>query len=154
MYNSNNAIKSDSLEQFGHLVNGRLNFEALQNETILQGSLTLVCMGDENSVIKWIYSQNLDLSSSEEVNATYYIREYGLSWLKVDDSKQGVYKCQINDISYTVGLYHQIFSELIWCINMLIMIKTVNYFCRLLNAFKYSDVNLHSWFYPNTLLFK
>ena len=113
MCNSNNATKSDSLDQFGQLVNGGLDFEALQNDTILQGSLTLVCIGDGTSVIKWIYSQNLDLSNSEKVDATYYNREYGLSWLKVSDSKQGVYKCQINDTSYTVGLYHQILSELI-----------------------------------------
>ena len=109
--NSNNATKSDSLDQFGQLVNGGLDFEALQNDTILQGSLTLVCIGDGTSVIKWIYSQNLDLSNSEKVDATYYNREYGLSWLKVDDSKQGVYKCQINDKSFTVGLYR----ELIQC---------------------------------------
>ena len=76
-----------------------MDFEVLQNDTILQGSLTIVCRGDGPSVIKWIYSQNLDLSDNEEVNATYYNREYGLSWLKVSDSKQGVYKCQIDDKS-------------------------------------------------------
>ena len=130
MYNSNNAFKSDYLDQFGQLVKGGLYFEALQNDTILQGSLTIVCRGDGTSVIKWIYSQNLDLSNSEKVNATYDNRGYGLSWLKVDDSKQGVYKCQINDKSYTVGLYRNILSEYIWCINMLTMIITVNYFCR------------------------
>ena len=129
LYNSNNAFKSDSLDQFGQLVNGGLDFESLQNGTISQGSLTLVCRGDGTSVIKWIYSQNLDLSDNEEVNATYYNREYGLSWLKVNDSKQGVYKCQINDKSYTVGLYRNIISEYIWYI-LLIMINTIDYFCR------------------------
>ena len=114
LYNPNNALKSDSLGQFGQLVNGGLNFEVLQNGTILQGSLTLVCRGDGTNVIKWIYSQNLDLSNIEKVNATYNNREYGLSWLKVSDSKQGVYRCQINDKSYTVGLYRHI-SELIQC---------------------------------------
>ena len=127
LYNSNNAFKSDSLDQFGQLVKGGLDFEALQNDTIVQGSLTLVCMGVGTSVITWIYSQNLDLSNSEKVDATYYNREYGLSWLKVDDSKQGVYKCQINDKSYTVGLYSNILSEYIWYI-VLIMINNVNYF--------------------------
>ena len=88
-----------------------MDFELLQNDIILQESLTLVCRGDETSVMKWIYSQNLDLSGNEEVNATYYNREYGLSWLNVDDSKQGVYKCQINDKSYMIALYRQILSE-------------------------------------------
>ena len=111
LYNSNNAIKSDSLDQFGQLVNGGLDFKALQNDTILQGSLTLVCMGDGTSVIKWTYCQNLDLSDNEKVNATYYNREYGLSWINVNDSKQGVYKCQINDKSITVGLYRNILSK-------------------------------------------
>ena len=75
LYNSNNAFNSDSLDQFGQLVNGGLDFEVLQNGTILQGSLTLVCRGVGTSVIKWIYSQNLDSSNSEKVNATYYNRE-------------------------------------------------------------------------------
>ena len=101
-------MKNIYLDQFGQLVNGGLYFELLQNETILQGSLTLVCRGDGTSVIKWIYSQNLDLSDNQEVNATIYNREYGLSWLNVDDSKQGVYKCQIDDKSYTVGLYREL----------------------------------------------
>ena len=99
---------SASLDHFGQLVNGGLDFEVLQNGTILQGSLTLVCRGDGTSETQWIYSQNLDLSNNQEINATFNIQT-GLSWLKVDDSKQGVYKCQINDTtSYMVGLYRQI----------------------------------------------
>ena len=113
--------KSDPLDQFGQLVNGGLDFEVLQNGIILQGSPTLVCRGDGISVIKWIYSQNLDLSDNEEQNATYYNREYGLSLLKVDDNKQGVYKCQINDKSYTVGLYRNVLSEYIQYSSMVIL---------------------------------
>ena len=99
---------SNSLDQFGQLVNGGLNFKVLQNGTVLNGSLTLVCKGDGISETQWIYSQNLDLSNNQEINATFNIQTE-LSWLNVDDSKQGVYKCQINDTtSYMVGLYRHI----------------------------------------------
>ena len=56
-------------------------------------------------MIAWKYSKNSDLSSHEDLNATYSSTETGLSWLDVDNTKQGYYQCQISSSSYTVGVY-------------------------------------------------
>ena len=92
-------------DTFGELINGRLNFNPLDNNVFLCNSLTLACGGQENDVITWKFSQNADLSSHEDLNATYSSMETGLSWLDVDNTKQGYYQCQISSLSYTVGVY-------------------------------------------------
>ena len=71
----------------------------------LYNSLTLACGGEENDVITWRFSDNSDLSSPEDLTATYSSLETGLSWLDVDNTKQGYYQCQISSSSYTVGVY-------------------------------------------------
>ena len=68
-------------------------------------SLTLVCGGQENDVITWRFSENSDLSSDEALTATYSNTGTGLSWLNVENTKQGYYQCQISSSSYTVGVY-------------------------------------------------
>ena len=67
--------------------------------------MTLACGGKENDVITWRFSENSDLSSHEDLTATYSSTETGLSWLGVDKIKQGYYQCQISSSSYTVGVY-------------------------------------------------
>ena len=74
----------------------------------LFNSLTLACGGEESTTISWKYSQISDFTTSEELTATYSSSETGLSWLDVDNSKQGYYQCQIgNGIRYIIGLYDQ-----------------------------------------------
>ena len=74
----------------------------------LFNSLTLACGGEESITILWKYSQISDFTTSEELTATYSSSETGLSWLDVDNSKQGYYQCQIGDgIRYIIGLYDQ-----------------------------------------------
>ena len=68
-------------------------------------SVTLACGGQENYVITWKFSQNSDLTSNEDLSATYSDMGAGLSWLNVDNTKQGYYQCQISSSSYTVGVY-------------------------------------------------
>ena len=69
-------------------------------------SLTLACAGQENDVITWKFSLNSDLTSNEDLIATYSVAGAGLSWLEVENTKQGYYQCQINSSpSYTVGVY-------------------------------------------------
>ena len=67
--------------------------------------MTLACGGQENDVITWNFSLNSDLTSDEVLTATYSDMGSGLSWLEVDNTKQGYYQCQINSSSYTVGVY-------------------------------------------------
>ena len=68
-------------------------------------SLTLACGGEENDVISWKFSQNSDLRANEVITATYSGMGSGLSWLEVENTKQGYYQCQISSSSYTVGVY-------------------------------------------------
>ena len=69
-------------------------------------SLTLACGGEEIDVITWKFSLNSDLTSEEVLTAAYSGVGSGLSWLGVDNTKQGYYQCQINStLSYTVGVY-------------------------------------------------
>ena len=89
---------------FGELIDDGLNFNPLDN-IFLYNSLTLACGGEENDVITWRFSENADLSSHEDLTATYSSMEFGLSWLDVDNTKQGYYQCQISSSSYTVGVY-------------------------------------------------
>ena len=86
--------------RFGELVNRGLSFSLLEDNIFLYNSLTLACGGQENDVITWKFSENSDLSSHEELAATY-----SNSWLYVDNTKQGYYQCQISSSSYTVGVY-------------------------------------------------
>ena len=77
----------------------------MDDNVFLYNSLTLACGGQNNDVITWKFSENSDLSSHEDLNATYSSMETGLSWLDVDNTKQGYYQCQISSSSYTVGVY-------------------------------------------------
>ena len=86
------------------MIDGGLNFSPLDN-IFLYNSLTLACGGQENDVIIWKFSENVDLSSHEDLTATYINFQTGLSWLDVDNTKQGYYQCQISSSSYTVGVY-------------------------------------------------
>ena len=71
-------------------------------------SLTLACGGEESTTISWKYSQISNFTTNDELTATYSSTETGLSWLDVDNSKQGYYQCQIgNGIRYIIGLYDQ-----------------------------------------------
>ena len=84
-----------------------MNFRLLTGNVFIFESTTLACKGEVNSsVITWRYSVNADLSSSGEITATYVSTETGVSWLEVDNSKQGYYQCQIDSTSInTVGIY-------------------------------------------------
>ena len=70
-------------------------------------STILACKRVINSaVIAWQYSINADLSSSEVLTATYMSTQTGVSWLSVDNTKQGYYQCYIDSTNrYTVGVY-------------------------------------------------
>ena len=71
-------------------------------------SRTLACGGGENSTISWEFIQISGFVTSEELIATYSSSETGLSWLEVDNSKQGYYQCLIDDVvKYTIGLFDQ-----------------------------------------------
>ena len=73
----------------------------------MYNSTILACKGDVNSpTIIWQYSVNADLSSSEILTATYVSTQTGVSWLSVDNTKQGYYQCYIDSTNiYTVGVY-------------------------------------------------
>ena len=96
------------VERFGELISEGLNFQTMNRNTFLFDSLTLACRGEEGNTISWKYSQISDFTTSEELTATFSSLETGLSWLDVDNSKQGYYQCQIgNGIRYIIGLYDQ-----------------------------------------------
>ena len=93
--------------KFGELIDGGLNFNSLTGNTFIFKSIILACKGDVNSAtIAWQYSVNADLSSSEVQTATYLSTQTGVSWLSVDNTKQGYYQCYIDSTNiYTVGVY-------------------------------------------------
>ena len=96
------------VERFGELLNEGLNFQTLNANTFFFSPLILACGGEESTRISWKYSQISDFTTIEELTATYSSSETGLSWLDVDNSKQGYYQCQIgNGIRYIIGLYDQ-----------------------------------------------
>ena len=85
-----------------------MNFNLLTGNTFLYYTPTLACKRDVNSAaITWQYSvNNADLSSSEELTATYMNTQTGVSWLSVDNTKQGYFQCYIDSTNrYTVGVY-------------------------------------------------
>ena len=90
---------------FGELIDDGLTFSLLNNNIFLYNSLTLACGGQENSVITWKFSEYSNSSFYEDLTATYSSTETGLSWLNVENTKQGYYQCQISSSSYTVGVY-------------------------------------------------
>ena len=94
--------------RFGELTNGGKNFQDLSGNTFyFNSSLTLVCGGEQNSnAIQWKYSQQSDLTSSQTLTPTYASTVTGLSWITVNNSQQGYYRCEISSsLSYTIGLY-------------------------------------------------
>ena len=94
--------------RFGELINGGKNFQELSGNTFyFNSSLTLVCGGEQNSnAIQWKYSQQSDLTSSQTLTPTYASTVTGLSWMTVNNSQQGYYRCEIDSsLSYTIGLY-------------------------------------------------
>ena len=92
---------------FGELTDRNLNFRPLTGNIFLYNSTILACKGDVNSAaIAWQYSVTVDLSSNEVLEATYMSTQTGVSWLSVDNTKQGYYQCYIDSINrYTVGVY-------------------------------------------------
>ena len=92
---------------FGELIDQGLNFRPLTGNIFLYNSTILACKGDVNSaVITWRYSINANLSSNEILTATYMSTQIGVSWLSVDNTKQGYYQCYIDSTNrYTVGVY-------------------------------------------------
>ena len=85
-----------------------MDFQTINGNTFFFNSLTLACGGEESTTISWKYSQISDFTTSEELTATYSNSETGLSWLEVNNSKQGYYQCQFgNGIRYIIGLYDQ-----------------------------------------------
>ena len=93
---------------FGELTDEGQNFRSLTGNTFMYNSTTLVCKDVNSGAITWQYSINADLSSSEVLTATYMSTQTGVSWLAVDNTKQGYYQCQIDSTSrYTVGVYNR-----------------------------------------------
>ena len=92
---------------FGELIDQGLNFRPLTGNIFLYNSTILACKGDMNSaVFAWQYSVNADLSSSEVLTANYMSIQTGVSWLSVENTKQGYYQCYIDSTNrYTVGVY-------------------------------------------------
>ncbi|KAI6658953.1 Macrophage mannose receptor 1-like [Oopsacas minuta] len=90
---------------FGQLTNGRLDFVTISENTFLFTPHTLAYGGEENIAITWLFSENSDLSSSQPETPTYENMEAGWSWLAVDITKQGYYQCEVNSLTYTIGLY-------------------------------------------------
>ena len=86
-------------------MNEGLNFQTINANAFLFNSLTLACGGEEDDMITWRFSLNSNLTSHEVLTATYSGMGSGLSWLKVDNIKQGYYQCQTSSSSYTVGVY-------------------------------------------------
>ena len=99
-------INVDSV--FGELTDGGLNFRTIAADTFLYTSTILICKGDVNSApIIWHHSINANLLPSVQQTATYMSTETGVSWLSVDNTKQGYYQCQIDGThKYTVGVYN------------------------------------------------
>ena len=99
-------INVDSV--FGELTDGSLNFRTIASDTFLYTSTILICKGDANSApIIWHYSINANLLPSVQQTATYMSTETGVSWLSVDNAKQGYHQCQIDGThKYTVGVYN------------------------------------------------
>ena len=93
---------------FGELTEEGVNFRSLMRDIFLYNSTTLVCKGGTHSnAITWLYSVNSNLSASEVLTATYMSTETGVSWLSVNNSKQGYYQCQIDSTNInTVGVYN------------------------------------------------
>ena len=92
-----------SVGRFGRIINGGLEFEALTGNTFFYEPLTLVC-GSDGSLVAWTYSQNSDLSRPSVLLETSNYVDF--SWLDVDNTMQGYYRCTIsNTISHTVGVY-------------------------------------------------
>ena len=92
-----------SVGRFGRITNGALGFEVLTGNTFFYEPQTLVCGSDGSSVV-WRYSQNSDLSDGSILTETSNYIDF--SWLDIDNTKQGYYRCTLsNSGSYTVGVY-------------------------------------------------
>ena len=90
-------------ERFGRITNRGIEFEELTGNRFLYGPQTLVC-GSDGSPVEWRYSQNSDLTDGNILTETSNYVDF--SWLDVDITMQGYYKCMISSsISYTVGVY-------------------------------------------------
>ena len=92
-----------SVGRFGRITNGALGFETLTGNTFFYEPQTLVCGSDGNPVV-WSYSRYSDLSNGSILTETSNYADF--SWLDVDNTMQGYYRCtQSNHVSYTVGVY-------------------------------------------------
>ena len=65
--------------KFGELTNGGLHFQQLESSLFLYPPLTLACGREVNDEIVWKFSENSNLTSHENLNATYSDTETGLS---------------------------------------------------------------------------
>ena len=92
-----------SVGRFGRIRNGVLGFELLTGDTFFYEPQTLVC-GSDGSPVVWRYSQNSDLSDGSILTETSNYVDF--SWLDVDNTMQGYYRCMLsNSVTYTVGVY-------------------------------------------------
>ena len=92
-------------------------FRPLMGDIFLYNSTTLACKGEAHpNAITWLYSVNANLSASEVLTPTYLSTETGVSWLSVNNTKQGYYRCQITGTNiYTVGIYNTELTTGITC---------------------------------------
>ena len=75
----------------------------MTGNAFLYQSQTLVC-GSDGSPVVWRYSQHSDLSGGSILTETSNYVDF--SWLDVDTTMQGYYRCTLsNSNSYTVGVY-------------------------------------------------
>ena len=92
-----------SVGRFGRITNGALEFEELIGNTFFYEPQTLVC-GSDGSPVVWSYSQISDLSGGSILTETSNYVDF--SWLDVDYTMQGYYRCSLSSSnSYTVGVY-------------------------------------------------
>ena len=60
--------------------------------------------GSDGSPVVWRYSHNSDLLDGSILTETSNYVDF--SWLDVDNTMQGYYRCEISDFtSYTIGVY-------------------------------------------------
>ena len=80
-----------------------MEIEELTGNTFFYEPQTLVC-GSDGSSVEWSYSQNSDLSDESILTETSNYVDF--SWLDIDNTMQGYYRCTLsNSVTYTVGVY-------------------------------------------------
>ena len=89
------------------LTNGLVLYQPLISDVFLYHStLTLVYGIGDFSGLVWRYSANFDLTNSMTLPATYTNLQIGFTSLTVDNSMQGYYFYELNNVtSSIIGLY-------------------------------------------------